>query len=856
MLEVLSGKKVGKRLYLHVDQLSRASTSIRSLVDLALAVEGRSSESYNMLRLEPDHDEVAFLHYPSFGSEAFPSLATSERVHIPSRLARLRDYRASLNPPILHRTELFLEDDHPVRPQLAALTRACEQIGLFENTSIIGFRRQWMELIKQKGYSLHGFELRPVANDEEFGGTTDPFFDIDVYCNVIQRHRTALSRQTLSAPVQALLRDGLLRGETSFFDYGCGKGDDLAALAEAGIEGRGWDPYFRNEAARSPAAVVNIGFVINVIENRDERAEALLRAFELSTQTLAVAAMVANSSEGYGKPFADGVVTSRNTFQKYYTQAELQHFIESTLDEEAYPAAPGVFYVFKDRSVEQMYLSAKSSNRARLAQATIAAKRERTSGAEPRRLATQPARSLDPRAARCLETLWRQLLLLGREPEEDEIPNIGEVVEFFGTSRKAIRACLAAHDQQAFAHAQASRRDDITVMLALRRFERRRSINEAHGTLRRDVQALFGSFKAAEAAAATLLFSVQDTAAIRSDCELAATQGLGYLDAGHSLQLHTSLVERLPPRLRIYIGCATSMVGDVRAFDLVKAHINSGKVTLIRYDDFIESPLPTMSTRVKVRLRDQDVDVFEYSEEGPYRPPVLYYKSRYVNEDFPNYPEQLQFEQALDDLGLFDLSGYGPPASELTAKLRAYRYEIRNYTLSRSRDIPASTAPCGSRFKFSDLIECGETWKHTQVDNRPRQPDTYNALADLARLVLEPVADYFGAPRLTYCFASSRLTQQIRKGIAPRLDQHSSCERNRSGKPICERGGSAVDFIVDFENMREVARWIASNCEFDRLYFYGDDRPLHVSIGPGNTRSMFEIKDGSGRRIPKRIAAL
>ena len=852
MLEAKSGKRVGQRLYLHATQLSQASASVSSLVEAALAVPGRFSEPYNIIRLQPNQAEVSFLHYPGLGSEAFPSLYTSQRVHVPSKLSTLRDYRTSLNPPILHRTELFLEDAHPLRAQLASLTCACEQIGLFENTSIIGFRRQWMELIRQKGYRLHGFELTPIANEEEEGGgeSDGQCFDVDIYRKV-HRHRTALSRQTLSAPVQALLRDGLLNHETSFFDYGCGKGDDLAALREAGIEGAGWDPYFRNEAPRVPAAVVNIGFVINVIENRDERADALLRAFDLTTNVLAVAAMVGNPAEGYGRRFADGVITRRNTFQKFYTQIELQHFIESTLDEDAYPAAPGVFYVFQDRCAEQSYLSAKSSNRTRVAQASISILRKPL-----RSVRTPPeAEPPDPRAAKCLETLWQQLLTLGREPEDDEIWHGGDVVEVFGTARRAIRACLSRFDPQAFAHAQAGRREDIIVMLALRRFERRRRIAETHGPLKKDIRALFGSLKSAEAAAASLLFSIQDTAAIRADCESAASRGLGYLDSGHSLQLHTSLVEQLPARLRVYIGCATAMVGDIRSFDLVKAHIDSGKVTLLRFDDFIESPMPVMRSRIKVRLRDQDFDVFEY-DNGIHPPPTLFNKSRYVNEDFPRYPEQLAFEEALQELGIFDLSDYGPAASAVTAKLRAYRYEIRDYALSRSRDIPALTEPCGVRYRYADLVQCGETWQRIRIDNQPRQPESYNAIADLARLILEPVIEYFGAIKLTYCFASPALTQHIKKGIAPRLDQHSSHEINRKGNMLCARGGAAVDFLVEFEDMREVSQWVSANCEFDRLYFYGASRPIHVSVGPENTRTLFQITESNGRRVPRQVNAI
>ena len=77
----------------------------------------------------------------------------------------------------------------------------------------------------------------------------------------------------------------------------------------------------------------------------------------------------------------------------------------------------------------------------------------------------------------------------------------------------------------------------------------------------------------------------------------------------------------------------------------------------MRYDDFEGSALPRMIERVKIKLREQDIDYFAYGEE--YEPPFLYRKSRYVNEEFPNYPEQVAFEEALEGLVLLDFSGYG-----------------------------------------------------------------------------------------------------------------------------------------------------------------------------------------------------
>ena len=45
---------------------------------------------------------------------------------------------------------------------------------------------------------------------------------------VIQRHKTAIRRSALSKPVQHLIDSGLLEKGLSFFDYGCGLGDDVS----------------------------------------------------------------------------------------------------------------------------------------------------------------------------------------------------------------------------------------------------------------------------------------------------------------------------------------------------------------------------------------------------------------------------------------------------------------------------------------------------------------------------------------------------------------------------------------------------------------------------------------------------
>jgi hypothetical protein len=115
------------------------------------------------------------------------------------------------------------------------------------------------------------------------------------------------------------------------------------------------------------------------------------------------------------------------------------------------------------------------------------------------------------------------------------------------------------------------------------------------------------------------------------------------------------------------------------------------------------------------------------------------------------------------------------------------------------------------------------------------------------------VIEYFGMVRLTYCFCSHELGKHINKRVAPKLDQHAAHEVNTKKNLICPRLGAAVDFIVNDENMREVADWVVENTPFDRLYFYGDDRPIHVSYGPEQKREYVDlIVTESGQQVPKK----
>ncbi len=169
---------------------------------------------------------------------------------------------------------------------------------------------------------------------------------------------------------------------------------------------------------------------------------------------------------------------------------------------------------------------------------------------------------------------------------------------------------------------------------------------------------------------------------------------------------------------------------------------------------------------------------------------------------------------------------------------------------------------CSRHFDYADLIQCGATWHSLanvtpapapiSPDNVPRETATWVGIAKLATEILDPLVDRFGAVQLTYGFAGPALTRHIKRRIYPRLDQHAGSERNRRGALICERLGQACDLIIPGTDSLTVAKFIVTELPFDRLYLYGADRPLHVSVGPNNSRVVVEMRPGpSGRLIPR-----
>ncbi len=633
-LELVAQTKVGKQLpdavYVHKDAFHAVPEQLQSFVPAVSKALKVEESDWDLIKLFKKEFRISLLSYPDFYTDSYPALKQSLNVDLSKLSHKITLYKNSENPPILHRKETMVLTDNKHYDHFVSLTQEGEAAGLYENTRIIGFKQSWSNLINKHGYELVDGRLHRSSAVQPAESEKD-----------IDRHKTAIVRHELSAPMKALAKHHFLDGEHSIFDYGCGRGDDLRELEAHGLDALGWDPNFQPDNDKVESDIVNIGFVLNVIEDKDERLDALLGAWEISEKLLVVSVMLTNDTYiSQFTPYKDGVITSRNTFQKYYAQSEIKGYIESALQENAIAVSPGIFFVFKDKMSEQEYLQSKYLRHHNWQQLT---------SPEPVQ-ARDKAKLIITQNQSLFNEFWNVCLELGRIPIIEEFDKSLEVRQLVGSHKKIFSLLEELYDTEAFKEAQLSRKEDLLLYFAMGLFEKRKPYTKQPDNLKRDIKTFFDNYNSAQLEARELLFGIADTELIEQECiranEVLPASQLRYEnEEPHSLTFHKNFENQLPLALRVYLGAALQMYGELDEVQLIKIHIHSGKVTLLAYENFETSPLPALKERIKIKMADQDIDFFDYVQ--PEKRPLLLDKIELTDNSFKDYKKQKAFNKRL-----------------------------------------------------------------------------------------------------------------------------------------------------------------------------------------------------------------
>ncbi len=405
---------------------------------------------------------------------------------------------------------------------------------------------------------------------------------------------------------------GLVTTGSTFFDYGCGRGDDVASLARAGVMANGWDPHFKPDAKRTSAEIVNLGYVINVISDPSERRDAVLDAWELTEWALVVSARLNSELRtiSRGRPYGDGFITGHGTFQKFYSQGELRAWLDTILESETVAISPGIFVAFKIEADANEFLMRTRRRR---------------------RHAGKVSRSdrIYEEHRELIDALMEFFSERGRLPAQTEQLDLqGKLKKAAGSLRRAWRIAVTVTPETDWDKISTERRLDLLVDLALLKLNRRPTFTALPETTRYDIRGLIGSYKQATAEADQLLFSAGDSQVVAG----AANESRVGKRLPTSLYVHESALHDLPHVLRVYEGCARWLVGEVDGANIMKLATDKSKVSYLEYPDFDRSPHPVLRRTTFVRIGALDIDERDYSASE--NPPILHRKELFVGDDY------------------------------------------------------------------------------------------------------------------------------------------------------------------------------------------------------------------------------
>ena len=173
----------------------------------------------------------------------------------------------------------------------------------------------------------------------------------------------------------------------------------------------------------------------------------------------------------------------------------------------------------------------------------------------------------------------------------------------------------------------------------------------------------------------------------------------------------------------------------------------------------------------------------------------------------------------------------------------------------------------GKYLTLEDFCTCTQTYQKysANINPFPKNADTIVALKALNTIIIDPIIDHFGRDKfnLTYGFCSPDLKRYLNQKdpitglkngrIDLARDQHMSYELNQKGSYYCNRLGAACDFSIIGIESDELVDWILQKkIPFDSLYFYGKNRPIHISHGNQHKRDIWTF-NATGQPTQKGI---
>lgn len=440
----------------------------------------------------------------------------------------------------------------------------------------------------------------------------------------IERQRTAIGRSRLSVPARRAVDHGLINAETSVLDYGCGRGDDVIHLRALSVDAVGWDPHYRPHPHPVAADVVLLTYVLNVIDDLEERQRTLQRALRLARRCLVVSTRL-RWDDVDGDDHADGVVTSRNTFQALHRPHEFRLWVQLVTGIRPLSGGPETAYLFTSDAMRISFVHRQFTQ-------------------APGEQDTSPQKHRQP-----LQQLAFHLERHGRMPSADERPDLlARLVATYGTTTRARRAADKVMPPGAITIAARRRTADLVVALAMDTFHGRPRFTDLPPDVRADIRAFFGSYIKAYRMAEAVLKAAGRAEQIERSVHSAKT---GKITAT-SLYVHIEALRHVPPILRIFEACAQLVAGRPNETTLVRLRHDVPIVSYLHYPEFGTDAHPTQRSATYVDIARLNVERVSYARSTD--PPILHRREEFVARNHPERGRWIRQTARDVSAGLYD----------------------------------------------------------------------------------------------------------------------------------------------------------------------------------------------------------
>jgi len=388
-----------------------------------------------------------------------------------------------------------------------------------------------------------------------------------------------------------------------------------------GLNADGWDPYFAPDEPLTVHDVVLLNYVLNVIEDTAERRETLSKAWQLASGALVVSVRLKwELATLNATGLSDGIVTSRNTFQHFFSPSEIRRFVEEVTGQRCVSPSPGVVYVFRRDEQRFAYLArgAITDFEWTNTQDYASAVAEIVSFTEDR----------------------------GRPPLFEEIP--ADLVPMLG--RLSRRTLLDIVHQGASPErvAVGLKRTTLDTLLYLGTsiFNGRVGFNDLPLNVQADIKHCFKTYREACTRADRLLAKIRDDTYIRG----AMRNSPGKLTAS-ALYVHRRAVPKIPVVLRLYEYCGFVAAGRPEGWNILKLEHRGRRVAWSSYPEFDSDPHPTLDWTYAVDMNSLEGNYQRFGDRA--NRPLLHRKEEFLSPEDPDVDKYRRLTSAEIKAGLY-----------------------------------------------------------------------------------------------------------------------------------------------------------------------------------------------------------